>query len=36
MISSFDAARAISNERGEALVVSTMTPNRYWDALGFR
>ncbi len=33
MISSFDAARAISRERGDALVVSTMTPNRYWDAV---
>lgn len=32
MISSQDAAAAISRERKDALVVTTMTPNRYWDA----
>ena len=33
MISSLDAARAISDVREDALVVSTMTPNRYWDSV---
>ena len=33
MISSLDAARAISDVRGDALVVSTMTPSRYWDTV---
>ncbi len=33
MISSLEAARAIGRERGDAIVVSTMTPNRYWDAV---
>lgn len=33
MISSLDAARAISDVRGDALVVSTMTPNRYWNTV---
>ena len=33
MISSLDAARAISEVRGDALVVSTMTPSRYWDTV---
>ena len=33
MISSLDAARAISEVRGDALVVSTMTPNRYWNSV---
>ena len=31
MISSQDAATAISRERNDAIVVTTMTPNRYWD-----
>ena len=33
MISAFDAIRAIKGQRGEAVVVSTMTPNRYWEAV---
>ena len=33
MISSLDAANAISQVREDAIVVSTMTPNRYWDAV---
>jgi|GEM_PF-2991142 len=33
MISSLDAVRAISRERGDAVVVSTMTPNRYWESV---
>ena len=33
MISSADAAKAISDVRADALVVSTMTPNRYWDVV---
>jgi phosphonopyruvate decarboxylase len=33
MISSLDAVRAISRERGDAVVVSTMTPNRYWETM---
>ena len=33
MISSLDAVRAIARERGEAIVVSTMTPNRYWETV---
>ena len=33
MISSLDAAKAIANERKDAIVVATMTPNRYWDAV---
>lgn len=31
MIPSNDAITAINRERGDALVVSTMTPNRYWE-----
>ena len=33
MIHSMDAATAISRERGDAIVVGTMTPNRYWEAV---
>ena len=33
MIPSFDAIRAINRERGQAIVVNTMTPNRYWTAV---
>ncbi len=33
MINSMDAAKAISRERGDAIVVGTMTPNRYWEAV---
>ena len=33
MISSLDAVKAISRERGDAVVVSTMTPNRYWESV---
>ena len=33
MISSLDAMRAISCERRDAVVVATMTPNRYWESV---
>ena len=33
MISSLDAVKAIARERGGAVVVSTMTPNRYWESV---
>ena len=33
MISSLDAVKAITRERGDAIVVSTMTPNRYWESV---
>ena len=33
MISSLDAVKAIARERGDAIVVSTMTPDRYWDSV---
>ena len=33
MISSLDAAKAISDVRGDAVVVGTMTPNRYWESV---
>lgn len=33
MISSADAVKAINAERKDAIVVSTMTPNRYWEAV---
>ena len=33
MISSDDAVKAISDVRGDAVVVGTMTPNRYWEAV---
>ncbi len=36
MISSLDAAKAISDVRGDAVVVGTMTPNRYWEAVSDR
>ena len=32
MIPAFDAIRAIERQRGDAIVVSTMTPNSYWKA----
>ena len=31
MINSMDAAKAISRERNDAIVVGTMTPSRYWN-----
>lgn len=31
MIPASEAVRAINRERGDAIVVGTMTPNRYWD-----
>ena len=31
LISPKDAVASISNTRGSAIVVSTMTANRYWD-----
>ncbi len=36
MISSLDAAKAISDVRGDSVVVGTMTPNRYWDSVSER
>ena len=33
MISSNDATKAINDVRGDAVVVGTMTPNRYWEAV---
>lgn len=33
MIPAFEAIRAINRQRGESVVVSTMTPNRYWEAV---
>ena len=33
MIPAFDAIRAIERQRGDAIVVSTMTPNSYWKAV---
>jgi len=33
MIPSADAIKAINRERGDAIVVGTMTPNRYWEAV---
>ncbi len=33
MISSLDAAKAINDLRGDAVVVGTMTPNRYWESV---
>ena len=36
MISSDDAVRAINELRGDAVVVGTMTPNRYWEAVSDR
>ena len=31
MIPAFEAIKAINDVRGEAIVVGTMTPNRYWE-----
>lgn len=36
MISSLDAVKAINDVRGDAVVVGTMTPNRYWDSVSER
>ena len=36
MISSLDAAKAINDVRGDAVVVGTMTPNRYWESVSDR
>ena len=36
MISSLDAAKAINDSRGDAVVVGTMTPNRYWESVSER
>ena len=36
MISSLDAVKAINREREDAIVVSTMTPNRYWEWVSTR
>ena len=33
MISSLDAVKAINDVRTDAVVVGTMTPNRYWDSV---
>jgi phosphonopyruvate decarboxylase len=36
MITASDAVKAINEVRGEALVVGTMTPNRYWESVSTR
>ena len=36
MIPSFEAVRAISRLRADAVAVATMTPNRYWEAVSER
>ncbi len=36
MIPAFDAVKAIHGLRGEAVVVGTMTPNRYWELISER
>ena len=33
MIPAFEAVKAIHDRRGDAVVVGTMTPNRYWDLI---
>ena len=33
MIHSLDAIKAINDDRQDAIVVSTMTPNRYWESV---
>ena len=33
MIPAFEAIRAINSERDDSVVLSTMTPNRYWGAV---
>ena len=33
MIPAFEAIRAINRQRGESVVVTTMTPGRYWDGV---
>ena len=35
-IPAFEAIKAINRERGDALVVGTMTPNRYWELVSDR
>ena len=36
MLSGLDAAKAINDVRDDAVVVSTMTPNRYWSGISER
>ena len=36
MIPAFEAIKAISNHRNNAVVVGTMTPNRYWEQVSTR
>ena len=36
MIPAFEAVRVINRQRGDALVVGTMTPNRYWRMVSQR
>ena len=36
MIPAFDAVKAINGLRGDAVVVGTMTPNRYWELVSER
>lgn len=36
MITSLDAVKAINEVRGDAIVVGTMTPNRYWQSVSTR
>ena len=36
MLSGLDAAKAINHIRNDAVVVSTMTPNRYWSTISER
>ena len=33
MLSGLDAAKAINRIRDDAVVVATMTPNRYWSTV---
>ena len=33
MIPAFEAVKAIHDRRGDAVVVGTMTPNRYWESV---
>ena len=33
MTSSLDVVKAINDVRGDAVVVGTMTPNRYWESV---
>ena len=36
MIPAFEAVKAINEHRGDAMVVGTMTPNRYWQQVSQR